>query len=238
MTIDPLVSMAFATGFLGSGHCIGMCGGIVCALSVSGRQRPAGLAFNLLYNLGRLLIYGAIGLLVGWLGSALAYTQNFAAVTRTALVVSDLFIILVGLGTAGAFSRFNVMKLESAGPIRYLTRAVAPLIRLSPALRALPIGLLMGFLPCGFLYAMFITAAQSAAPFTGALIMLAFGAGTAPALLLFGSAAHWLSARARGWMLRGAGLMVLAMGLYNLYRHARMIDWIMAAIPYQWFCCP
>jgi len=220
---DPLYSMALLTGFLGSGHCLGMCGGIVAALSLSGPGQAGGMLFHLLYNFGRILTYGLIGLLVGWLGSLMAYTESFADATRLLLVASDLFIIIIGLGTAGAFKHLNFMKLEFGGPVKALTGAVSRLQKLPTALAALPLGLVFGFLPCGFLYAMAITAAQTAASLKGAGVMLSFGLGTVPALFLFGSAAQWLSSRARNWMLRGAGIMVVLMGLINLARHLQLL---------------
>jgi len=73
-------------------------------------------------------------------------------------------------------------------------------------------------LPCGFLYAMAITAAQSTDSLHGAAIMVAFGIGTMPALFLVGSAAQWFVSK-RSWMLRLAGLLVALMGSYNLFRH-------------------
>ncbi len=221
--IDPLFTMALATGFLGTGHCIGMCGSLVVALSLTSDGRRAGVPFHLLYNLGRLLTYGLIGLIVGWLGSAIAYTDSFRELSRVILLGSDLFLILIGLGSAGLFSHFNLLSLEFAGPVRAMTGAVRGLRSLPVGLSALPLGLLFGFLPCGFLYAMAISAAQSADPFKGAVTMLAFGLGTAPALLHFCSAAHWLGRRARTWMIRGAGVMVVVMGLTNLVRHLRMM---------------
>ena len=219
---DPLYSMALLTGFLGSGHCLGMCGGIVAALSLSKPGRQGGLPFHLLYNLGRITTYGGIGLLVGWLGSLLAYSEGFERFSRLLLLGSDLFIIALGLGTAGAWQRLNFMKLEFASPARLLSGPVARLHRLPPGLAALPLGLLFGFLPCGFVYAMAITAAQTASPGRAGLVMLSFGLGTIPALFTFGSAAHWLGQRARTWMLRGAGLTVALMGLVNLFRHLQL----------------
>ena len=221
--IDPLFSMALLTGLLGSGHCLGMCGGLVAALSLSGDRQWGDFPFHLLYNTGRITTYTLIGLAVGWLGSAIAYAEAFATFARMILLGSDLFIILIGLGSAGIFQGFNLLSLECAGPVHALTVAVRGLRRLPPAVAALPLGLLFGFIPCGFLYAMAITAAQSAAPLQGAQIMLAFGLGTAPALLLFGTAAHWLGARARHWMLLGAGIMVALMGACNLFRHLQMM---------------
>jgi hypothetical protein len=85
---------------------------------------------------------------------------------------------------------------------------------------------MFGFLPCGYLYAVAITAAQSADAATGALMLLAFGIGTAPSLLIFGGATQWLGIRARTWMLRSAGLLVAGMGIVNLIRHMKMMGWL------------
>ena len=222
---DPLIAMGFTTGLLGAGHCVGMCGGLVGALSLSATGRRGGWSFHLLYNAGRLVTYTLIGAMVGWLGSALAYTDRFHTITRTLLVASDLFIILLGFGTAGLFTGLNLARLDFPGPLRAMTKAVQRLRQLPPALAALPLGLLFGFLPCGYLYAVAITAAQSADVTTGALMLLAFGIGTVPALLLFGTATQWLGTRARLWMLRFAGLLVAGMGAVNLLRHLRLMGW-------------
>jgi sulfite exporter TauE/SafE len=222
---DSLIYMAFVTGLLGTGHCIGMCGGLVSALSLSEAGSQGGWLFHLLYNLGRISTYTFIGAVVGWLGSALAYTDRFKMVTRSLLIGSDVFVILVGLGTAGLFTWLSVSKLGFPRPMKAMTLAVTGLRRLPPAISALPLGLLFGFIPCGYLYAVAITAAQSASVATGALMLFAFGLGTAPSLLLFGGAAHWLSGRARTWMLRIAGLVVAGMGVINLIKHMRMMGW-------------
>lgn len=219
----PLISMAFVTGLLGTGHCIGMCGGLVGALSLSEAGRKGGWWFHFLYNAGRITTYTFIGALVGWLGSALAYTDRFRLVTRSLLLASDVFVILIGLGTAGLFAWLNVSRLEFPGPMQAMTLAVRRLRRLPPAFAALPLGLMFGFIPCGWLYQVAITAAQSASVVTGALMLLAFGLGTAPSLLLLGGTAHWMGVRARVWMLRVAGLIVAAMGGLNLFRHLHMM---------------
>lgn len=220
---EPLYSMAFTTGLLGSGHCIGMCGGIVAAFSLSNEGKRGGALFHVLYNLGRITTYSLIGALVGWLGSAIAYTDAFSTATKIILLGSDFFIIIIGLGTAGLFTHLNMMNLDFPGPARKLSKAVSNLKNLPPGISALPLGLMMGFLPCGFLYAMAITAAQSASVEKGTITMMMFGLGTAPSLFLFGSAAHWIGANIRSWMLRIAGGMVAMMGCYNLFRHLKML---------------
>jgi uncharacterized protein len=220
---EPLISMALFTALLGSGHCIGMCGGLLAAFALSPHGRQAGLLFQLLYHLGRVTTYSLIGMIVGWFGSALTMSTTYAGITRGVLLVSDMFIIILGLGTIGFWKNYTLWKLEFRGPVQLLSRSVKRLKNLPSVCSAIPLGLLMGLLPCGFLYAMVITATQSASATRGGLIMLAFGFGTLPALVLFGGTAHWLSARARAWMLRGAGLMVVLMGGYNLSRHLQMI---------------
>jgi len=226
---EPLITMALLTGLLGSGHCIGMCGGLVAALSLSETGRKGGVVFQLLYNIGRTTTYTGIGWLVGWLGSAFAYANTLAGLTRAILIGSDIFVIVLGLGSAGLFSflKINVMQLEFPGLVQKITALVVKLKKLKPALAALPLGLIMGFLPCGFLYAMIIAAGQSASAANGALMMLSFGLGTLPALFLFGSTAHWLTARMRTIMLRWAGITVALIGTYNLYRHLVLAQ-----------CCP
>lgn len=221
-----LISMAFMTGLMGTGHCIGMCGGLVGALSLSEAGQKGGWLFHLLYNVGRITTYTFIGAVVGWLGSALAYTDQFKLLTRSLLLASDVFIILIGLGTAGLFTWLNATNFDFTGPTKAITAAVNSLRKLPPGIAALPLGLLFGFIPCGYLYAVAITAAQSAEVTTGALMLLAFGLGTAPALLIFGSAAHWLSGRVRTWMLRTAGLLVAGMGVINLLKHLRLMGWM------------
>lgn len=231
---EPLITMAFITGLLGSGHCIGMCGGLVAALSLSDTGKRGGILFHLFYNTGRITTYTSVGWLVGWLGSAFAYANTLAGVTQALLIGSDIFVVLLGLGSAGLFTRLNVMKLEFPGPVQKITALVSRLKKMPPALASLPLGLIMGFLPCGFLYAMIIAAGQSAVSTRGALIMLSFGLGTMPALFLFGSVAHWLTTSKRALMLRAAGIMVALMGLTNLVRHLQIIGFIPDI---SFFCC-
>ena len=220
--MDPLYSIALLTGLFGSAHCLGMCGGLVSALSLTADGRNSGAGFHILYNLGRILTYALIGLLAGLLGSSLTIKNSFMPVSRLLLIGSDLLIILVGLGSAGLFSRLNIMSLEFSGPFGSLSRAVKGLRKWPPVFAALPLGFLFGFLPCGFLYAMVLTAAQTTNAARGAITMAAFGLGTMPALFLVGGAAQWFSSK-REWMLKAAGVLVALMGCYNLFRHIRML---------------
>ncbi|MBE0597392.1 MAG: sulfite exporter TauE/SafE family protein [Desulfuromonadales bacterium] len=216
---EPLYGMALLTGLLGTAHCLGMCGGLVSALSLSPEGRRAGPLFPVLYHLGRLTTYGVIGLAVGWLGSAMALTASVRPLALYLLLASDLLVILMGFGTVGLIPRFDLLRRESAGAARLLGGATRHLRRFPPFLSPLLLGLVLGFLPCGLLYAIALTAAQSGAPLSGAGVMVAFGLGTAPGLLVVGGLAQWLGVRGRVWLVRSAGLLIVLMGSWNLWRH-------------------
>lgn len=224
--IDPIYSIVFSTALLGSGHCIGMCGPIVAALSLSNPGREHGIFFHLLYNCGRIITYVFIGIVAGWVGSLLNTAQTFSMLTQAILILADLFVIAIGLRTSGLFKRLAFIHLEIPGSMKIMTRAVSRLQKLPVIAAAFPIGLVMGFLPCGFLYAIALAAAGRGSPVEGGIIMLAFGLGTLPALFLFGSAIHWLSATMRTELLRWAGFMVVFIGCYNLYQHIRLSGWL------------
>lgn len=221
--IDPLLILALTTGLLGTGHCIGMCGGLIAALALTERNRQHGIVFQMLYHVGRILTYALIGGAVGWFGSVFAFTDSFKDVTRMLLVASDLFIVLVGLGSAGLFSYLSMLDLEFPGPATTLITGVQRLLVGRGILTAFPLGIILGLLPCGYVYAMAIIAAQTMSPLKGSVVMFLFGIGTIPGLLFLGGAVGWLSIRARTWMLRGAGLSVALMGAYNMVQHLKEI---------------
>lgn len=220
--IDPVYSIVFSTAFLGSGHCIGMCGPIVTALSLTHPGRRQGVLFHLFYNAGRLTTYMCIGMLAGWIGHLLNKTGTYSFMSKGLLVLADLFVIAIGLRTTGLFKPLAFIRLEFLDSASLITKMVSRLRELPPMAAAFPVGLVMGFLPCGFLYAIALAAAGRGSVIGGGLIMLAFGLGTIPALFLFGSAIHWLSTALRTELLRWAGFMVVFIGCYNLYHHILM----------------
>lgn len=215
----------FLAGLLSAGHCLGMCGGLVSAFSFTAPGRAsavAGLLFNLFYHGGRLTTYIGLGWLAGTLGSSLRMEQVAQTVARPVLLTTDLFIILVGLGTLGLFPALNVFKLEKVAGAGPLTRLAAAARAIPGPLAGLPLGLLMGFLPCGIVYVMLLMAAQTTDGTQGASFMLRFGLGTAPALLLLGLTAHRLRGAKFARLLKGAGLLMVVMGVTQLYRHLLM----------------
>lgn len=211
----PLLLSALVLGLLGGGHCIGMCGGLMGALTLAipAEQRQRRLGLLLAYNLGRIASYGLAGLLIGAAGWTLA-----SGPAATALrLLAGLLLIAMGLYLAGWWS--GLTRIEGIG--RLLWRRLEPLARrLLPvrnAPRALLLGALWGWLPCGLVYSTLLWAASQGDALDSALLMLAFGLGTLPVLLATGLAAERLTAllRRRGVRIAG-GLLVILFGLWTL----------------------
>lgn len=210
----PLLS-ALILGLLGGGHCLGMCGGLMGALTLAipPEQRARRLRLLLAYNLGRILSYTVAGLLIGLAGWAVA-SSPAAMLLR---VLAGLLLIAMGLYLAGWWS--GLTRIEALG--RHLWRHLQPLAsRLMPVSslpRALLLGAVWGWLPCGLVYSTLLWASSQGSPSESALLMLAFGLGTWPVLLATGMAAERITTllRKRGVRLAG-GLLVILFGLWTL----------------------
>lgn len=212
----------FTVGLLGGVHCVGMCGGIVSALSVNtprlpGRSRLAELPIHLAYNLGRITSYTLAGALLGAIGSLGLLLENFLPVQIGLYVLANLMLVALGLYLTGVTA--SLAFLERQG--QKLWRRIQPFTRrFLPAnspFQALPLGMLWGFLPCGMVYSVLTTALLSGSSVKGAGLMLAFGLGTLPNLMLAGMLAKRLQEFTRRKAVRlVAGLLVLAFGLFGL----------------------
>lgn len=218
-----LFSLAFMTGLFGSGHCLGMCGSLVAACALTAGRGTAGLFYQSTYHAGRVCTYTAIGALVGWLGSAIAFTDAVGGATLLVLLASDLFIVLVGLANSRLLPLPAFLDHATPRVAHLLATAVRCCSTWPMLLRAFPLGLLLGLIPCGYVYALAITAAQSGSALQGALTMFGFGLGTVPALLAFGSTTQWLGSHVRLNLMRLAGLTVAIMGVISLIRHLRQL---------------
>ena len=209
---------AFVAGFFGSAHCVGMCGGIagLYAVKVEILSLSRRLGLGLLYNAGRLLGYAVLGFLAAGIGGTLA--GLIPALAGPIRLLSGLVIILVGLRLAFDWRLLDV--LERGGAV--LWRRIAPsargLLPVTSPWQALALGFLWGWLPCGLVYSALLIAATSGEALDGALVMTAFGLGTLPVMLLTGMGAAQLQAlMARRWARRGAGLVVIFMGVVTLW---------------------
>jgi sulfite exporter TauE/SafE len=218
MTEFSIIAVFFV-GLLGGVHCLGLCGSIVGILTGQLPKDGARWPFHLAYNSGRIASYTVAGMLVGSIGQAGLLFRDAVPVQHLLFALSSLMLIALGLYLAGIWSM--VRRIEQIGSVLWqriqpLTRLVFPIT--SP-LRALLLGMIWGWLPCGLVYSLLVTAMASGHPQSGALIMLAFGLGTLPNLLVIGL--FW--ERCRGWVQSPrvrllAGLIVMAFGVYGLVK--------------------
>jgi sulfite exporter TauE/SafE len=205
MELEARLAGAFVTGLLGSGHCFGMCGGIAGALALSGgtpaARRPP-LARVAAQNFGRIVTYAALGAAVGFLASELGGRVPVEVARRGgrwlgAVCFAGLALYL--LGRPGLLAPLERAGSRLFGVLRPLRGRLAGRRSLAAAALA---GAAWGFLPCGLLYSALLLAATGGDPLTGASTMLAFGAGTLPALFAAGAASRYFARLARGATLR------------------------------------
>lgn len=206
---------ALILGLLGGGHCLGMCGGLMGALTLAipKEQRSRRYRLLLAYNLGRIFSYACAGLLIGLAGWAVANSPAAMALR----VIAALLLICMGLYLAGWWS--GLTRIEGLG--RWLWRYIQPLanrmLPVSSLPRALLLGALWGWLPCGLVYSTLLWSASQGSAVHSALLMLAFGVGTWPVLLATGLAAERTTAllRRRGVRVAG-GVLVMLFGIWTL----------------------
>lgn len=219
----PTLASAFVVGLLGGVHCVGMCGGIVAALTFGlPPERRQGVAatlpFLLAYNAGRIASYTLAGAIMGGAGLLIAQLLPVQTAQQALLVLAGLFMVAMGLYLAGWWAGLG--RLERAGGV--LWRRLEPYgRRLMPVRRpgqALALGMLWGWLPCGLVYSTLVWAVSSGGAWQGGALMLAFGLGTLPNLLLVGLAAGAVARLARDVRVRrAAGGAVLLFGLWTLW---------------------
>ncbi len=207
---------AFLVGFLGGAHCVGMCGGIVAAMSWHGGVRlPFGL--HLGYNLGRILSYTLAGVLAGLVGSAAFLSEHLLPLQQALYLLAQVVLILLGLYLAGLNRAILVIERAGGALWARLQPRLGRLLPVRSAGQAVVAGALWGWLPCGLVYSVLVSALASGGPVDGAGLMLAFGLGTLPNLLAMGWAADRLRSIAADRRLRrAAGLLVAAFGVWGL----------------------
>ncbi|WP_268797122.1 sulfite exporter TauE/SafE family protein [Pseudomonas huanghezhanensis] len=211
----PMLASAVILGLLGGGHCLGMCGGLMGALTLAIPKEQRSRRFRLLlaYNVGRIVSYALAGLVIGLAGWAVANSPG-AMFMR---VLAGLLLITMGLYLAGWWSGLTRLESLGRGLWRYIQPVASRLLPVSSLPRALLLGALWGWLPCGLVYSTLLWSASQGDALHSAVLMLAFGLGTWPVLLATGLAAERTTAllRKRGVRMAG-GILVIAFGLWTL----------------------
>ncbi|MBC2729496.1 sulfite exporter TauE/SafE family protein [Thiobacillus sp.] len=207
---------ALLAGLLGGVHCVGMCGGIVAAFSFRADGSTPPFRLHLAYNLGRVLSYVLFGALAGALGASLKLAE-FMPVQTVLYVLAQVVMILLGLYLAG-LNRW-VLMFERAGGSMW--RGIKPLFQKLLPVKSLPqavlAGMAWGWLPCGLVYSVLVSALAAGSATSGAALMLAFGLGTLPNLLGMGLFARQIQPFMQQlWVRRAAGLTVAGFGVWGL----------------------
>lgn len=199
-------SLVFSLGLVSSLHCLQMCGPIVLAYSLplAGCGRTQLARAHLAYNAGRILTYMLLGALAGAAGGALGLAGRLAGFANAARIIAGAGMILAGLLIAGVFPAERLVRI---GPVRQ------PLSG-----SKFRLGLALGFLPCGLVYAALLKSMETGTAMAGALTMLAFGLGTSGALLSIGLASSALAPRLGIWSNRLAAVSISLLGLYLIWR--------------------
>ncbi len=232
-------------GFLGSfGHCAGMCGPLTVAFSLSaaGKQKGASLRFHLLLNLGRIAAYALVGAAFGGLGSVLIAGGQMAGTgsewRRAIAILTGTMLIWFGLVQ---IKPDLLPRLPLLHPVKHdrISNAMTKISTQKSWWIPLALGLLWGLIPCGFLSAAQIKAAETGNPILGAATMFAFGMGTLPTMLGVGFFAGKFSADKRSQLFRAGGWVTVAIGIITLLRtdamvdvtgHAALLCWMLALI--------
>ena len=218
--IEPtLVITALSIGFLGSTHCFAMCGGIASALSLSipnAQQSNIRILFyQLLFGLGRISSYALAGFIFASFGNYLSqYLGHMGPVIFRTL--AGLFIVLIGLYIADWWKVLVHLEHATNGLWRKISPAIGMLKPIDHPWKAVAIGGIWGWLPCGMVYSVLIWSGTATEPVEGALIMLLFGLGTLPAVIATGSFALTLRQVFQNKTYRrAAGFLIILFGLWT-----------------------
>ncbi len=205
-----------AGGFLGSAHCIGMCGGFACAVGASRAPFWPLFARQLLYNTGRVFTYAFLGALAGSSGLYLSrYRLGPVNPQQAFSLLAGSIMIAIGLSTLGLV---RLPQSWSAATSRLFAPFFAYFLNARGWFGYFLAGLANGFLPCGLVYAFLAMAAAAQDSPRGALVMVFFGLGTMPAMLAIGCGSRWLTQTTRLRVYRIAAVFVVVLGSVTLYR--------------------
>ena len=214
INILSIISIAFLGSF---GHCMGMCGGIVIAYSstkVESSWAKVKQAFShLLYSTGRIFTYTLLGAMFGFLGGVATFNN---LTNGLMLVFAGIFMVLAGLSLSGKI-KFLTLLEHSFASNSWFAKLFRELLQTRSLFSFFVLGMLNGLLPCGLVYFFAITAASTASPLYGALVMFIFGLSTTPALFSLGFfVGLYKNSKFRNIMMTLAAISVIVFGLFTI----------------------
>ncbi len=222
----------FLIGFLGGfSHCIGMCGGIVLTYTLKIQEndpvsRPSKWQLikpHLLYNTGRIITYTFLGEIFGVIGGTLGVIFAIRDFQGGLQLFAGIIMLFMGIELAGLIPSLSP---DTFPGISTFKRLVTSLFNQVNRKNIFGLGLVLGFLPCGLVYAAGAKAAATQSFVGGMLTMLVFGLGTFPAMFLSGMTAHLISNKLRHRLYRLAAIMVIVLAVFTILRGIDSLGWI------------
>ncbi len=218
------LSAGFTVGF---GHCIGMCGPIVVSLTLNLKDKRIYLP-HILYNSGRIITYSVLGGITGAAGSLTMVIANIAGLQKAVMIFTGTLIVFMGLAMSGWLPFGRIFRDQNA-PIGIISKGFSKLSKLHSTSIYFPLGLLLGLLPCGPVYTALIGVARAGmeaesvfeSVFLGIVLMLGFGIGTVPALILVAKLTDlgWL--KSKEIIYKFSSLLMILVGGYFIYKAMR-----------------
>jgi len=229
MSVDFIA--VFLIGLLGGfSHCIGMCGGFVFTYSVKINEKESGLQPkfwrkllpHIMYNSGRLLTYTFLGEIFGFLGGTIGFIMSVRNFQGGLQILTGVFMVVLGLELGG----FLPVKSREYFPgLNTFKSVVGNLFNRVNRRNVFGLGLVLGLVPCGLVYAVGAMAAATESILGGMLTMLVFGLGTFPAMVITGITSGWLSAKLKSRLYRIASILIIIMAILSILRGIDSLGW-------------
>jgi hypothetical protein len=207
------ITAGFILGLLGSLHCLGMCGPIALALPLNQTTKTSFITSRLLYNFGRVISYSFMGFVFGLLGDRLKLfgLQQFISVG------AGIIILIYALFPQKSETVVLSIPLMKQVLVK-INKLIAPLFKEKSVFALLKIGVLNGFLPCGFVYIGIAGATSTGNPFSGMLFMFLFGLGTIPLMFTVTLFSSVINLKARLKLRKIVPVFIVLMALLFILR--------------------
>jgi sulfite exporter TauE/SafE len=209
----------FFIGLASSIHCLGMCGSIITALSLGlpSEIRNSSIRISLIvlaYNCGRIGSYTLAGALAGIIGNRFSGIFEIDNGHLVLQIMASIILIMLGLNIAGWMPRFKQIEIFGAGVWKYLRPLGKRFLPVTTISKALLIGTIWGWLPCGLVYSILLLAITSGSSQQGAIYLFIFGMGTLPCMFTAGVTVGLFRQYAQNISIRRiAGLLIIIVGL-------------------------
>ena len=225
MTVETSYIAAFLVGLLGGVHCVGMCGGIMSALTLgiqpansSSSNQSKLFPYLISYNLARILSYSIAGIIFGGVGAWITDLVLFNQAQMFLKIIAGLFLMALGLYLANWWRGLSYVEQLGSNVWKFIEPVAKRFIPIKNIKQAFGAGILWGWLPCGLVYSVLIWSLSSGSAVKGGLLMLSFGLGTLPTLLAVGLFAVSIKRFMQLQIVRVlAGMLVLGFGLYQIF---------------------